>query len=73
MFKYIKKIHFLKIPIFFVVGNSLPFRTSELEHSERQNRVEIKETKEKKAQKLSYYHMHKLSLYYSWYKMKIYN
>ena len=60
MFKCIKKIPFLKIQIFFLWGIPLRFRTTELEHSERQNRVEIKKTKEKKAQILSYHHMRKL-------------
>ena len=66
MFKYIKKF-FLKntnfSPIFFshseqiflLVGIFHPLQNPELENSERQNRIEIKETKKKKAQMLSYY------------------
>ena len=73
MFKYIKKISSLKIQNFFLMGNFPPLHSPELEHSERQNSVEIKKTKEKKAKMLSYHYMRKLSLYCSWCKIKIHN
>ena len=49
MFEYIKKISSLKIQNFPPSGEFPPLHSRELEHSERQNSVEIKTKKEKKA------------------------